>query len=471
MKFTSILLFCFWMNIAFGQDKISPENIQKDLVLLKKKLETYHPNPYFYTSKTRFDQVYDSVYTSVNHPLDHREAFVKFQTVMATVKDGHTNMAFVFPKKHNVAEPNFFPIYPRFTKNGLIVTFNGSEDSTIKVGAKLLMIDGQAIEKMIEKVYQIIPSDNGNLAWKENAFFNAIQYILASNDSVSVTYQEYQSTEIVTKKLRLLPIQQFVANMEKRYAETDVPKNFEAKMIDSVSKTTLLTITGWGAETLPKNDYKTYFQQIFREIKKRNTENLIINLRGNGGGNSEITKELLSYLSNKNSYVIDSQLVKMESIKKLDFPLRMKVRFRYKRTDDDNYKSGGKDNDLRIKPKGDSLIFSGKIYAIIDGGGYSATCVFGAVLKNLNNTTFVGSATGGAKWGGFAINSYRDFLPNTHLRFSIPLMQFWNQKPLKTDNNFLIEPDYLVEYSQKDIVEKARNKALNFTLDFIRKGR
>lgn len=471
MKSISILSLCFWVNIVFGQDKISPENIQKDLFILKKKLETYHPNPYFYTPKTRFEQVYDSVFASVNQPLDHREAFVKFQTVMAAVKDGHTNMAFVFPKGHSVAEPNFFPLYPRFTKEGLIVTFNGSEDSTIKVGAKLLMIDGQAIEKFIEKVHQIIPSDNGNLAWKENSFFNSIQYILASNDSVSVTYQEYESTAIVTKKLRLLPIRQFVTNMDMRYPEPEEPKNFETTMLDSVSKSTLLTINGWGAETIPKNDYTTYFSKIFSEFKAQKIKNLIIDLRGNAGGNSEITKELLTYLTNMDSYIIDSQSVKKSAVKKLDFPMRMKVRFKYKNTSNNHYKSSDSDPDLIIRPKADSITFKGKIYALINGGGYSSTCIFGAVLKNLNNTTFIGTATGGARWGGFAINSYRDFLPNTHLKYSIPLMQFWNQKPLKTDNNFLIEPDYLLEYSRKEIVEKVRNKALNFTLDLIRKGK
>jgi hypothetical protein len=462
--------------ITFGfhaktQVLLEPDLIKKDLVFLKSSIEKYHPNPYFYTSKERIDFVADSIYSTINQPISYKDAYKKLQTFMAEIKDGHTNMNFEVEKKRKVSYPSYFPLYSRIINNEIIVLFNTSNDTLIKSGAKILKIEGKSVDEIRQRTYNLMSADNGNLAWKNAAFANSISFGIDSNDSVNVVYQNFGSEEIVETKVKMQSIQTFGQILNTRYPEPPGLSNFEFVQIDSVKNTYLLNLNGWSEDGFDKKNknLEEHFKKSFAILKQNQVQNLIIDLRGNSGGNSEIAENLLSYLMDSDGYVIDSQLVKKSAIRKLDFPRRMEVRFKLKKLANSSVKVSGKVNDFKYKSKGKNQVFDGNIYLINNGLGYSSTCIFDAVLKNRPNTFFINAATGGARWGGFALNSYRGFLPNSKLKFNIPLIQFWNQKGNINEGNFLIEPDFPVKISQEDIANgSSKMKVMNFVLEMIR---
>lgn len=100
--------------------------------------------------------------------------------------------------------------------------------------------------------------------------------------------------------------------------------------------------------------YRDVLREMFTEIKEKNIENLAIDLRGNGGGNTYVANELFKYLPIDTYYQAD------------DF---RKIRWNYLTFDFDQ---GGKTKNKRNT----ELEFDGKVYVLTDEGSFSAAMVF-----------------------------------------------------------------------------------------------
>jgi C-terminal processing protease CtpA/Prc len=67
--------------------------------------------------------------------------------------------------------------------------------------------------------------------------------------------------------------------------------------------------------------------------------------------------------------------------------------------------------------------FNGNIYIIIGGNSFSATTIFAKSLQHQKNVVLVGEETGGGSYGNNAWMIPDVVLPNTGVRFRLPLFR------------------------------------------------
>jgi C-terminal processing protease CtpA/Prc len=97
--------------------------------------------------------------------------------------------------------------------------------------------------------------------------------------------------------------------------------------------------------------------------------------------------------------------------------------------------------------------YSKKVYVLINGGSFSASCLVAAYLKYHNRATFIGEETAGTAEGCNAgITPYYK-LPNTKIRVRMPAFRIVHDVcPVITGHG--IQPDIRINYSIKDFLAR-----------------
>ncbi len=235
--------------------------------------------------------------------------------------------------------------------------------------------------------------------------------------------------------------------------------NCECKILEE-NKIAYIKIKSFGTQYIKKDleILHNFYQQI------KNYSYLIIDIRGNGGGNtaywtdyivpSLIDKELVFetfvlYRGDEYSKAfIKSRGIKIFEINKLpknkNYPPETFKEFKYFSKWEQVF-----------KPK-NSIYFKGKIFLLVDGDVYSASESFAVFCKATNWATLVGERTGG---DGVGIDPFLLSLPNSGLvvRFSADM----GLNPDGTSNEeYKTIPDIIIDKNE-DALEKVLNLILS----------
>jgi hypothetical protein len=86
-----IIILIILSNIAvIGQfDSLSTNQWQNDLVFLKAKLETMHPDAWFRYDRSAWEQDYNSLYYQIPL-LTNSQRYVRIMQLVASIQDDHT---------------------------------------------------------------------------------------------------------------------------------------------------------------------------------------------------------------------------------------------------------------------------------------------------------------------------------------------------------------------------------------------
>lgn len=147
---------------------------------------------------------------------------------------------------------------------------------------------------------------------------------------------------------------------------------------------------------------------------------LVIDIRGNGGGNTNYYEKFLyPYIASKPYSVKAYDFIKSDRNKKLIKQMYMK------KLSEDDIKSFGfpeRTNEIirdfnfytwygqEVKPNNDSIRFKGKIYLLVNRGVYSAAEAMASFSKESGFATLIGERTGG---DGIGFDPMQVLLPNT----------------------------------------------------------
>jgi hypothetical protein len=196
---------------------------------------------------------------------------------------------------------------------------------------------------------------------------------------------------------------------------------------------------------------------VFSEIRDRVSQNLIIDLRFNGGGNSQAGDYILNYITSKRYRMYsrtDTRISKQVPHKEelgIFAPLLRGHVIKWRHTS--------------RKPRDMGYRFGGRVYALIGPATFSSASDFAAVLEDFDIATLVGEETGGLRecFG----DSPPFVLPNTGLRFSVSHKRFFAPRPRPDDDKRGAVPDIAVNSELLAPYVDADDPLLAFTLDVI----
>ena len=438
--------------------------LQSDVDFTYNKLKKLHPNLYLYISKEKLDYKFDSLKTSITAPMIPLDFYKKLSPVVAAVRQGHS---FVYPpsklltKKESKALEKkgtgpFSQFDFEFLDNKIYVVKNKSYDQTIKVGSELIRVNDIKPLDLIHEYGNYYSSDGFNTTFKkqsytqrftrfftiENGIKDSLNYVFKHSDSIhNVIIKRFKKDSIKQKNSKSTTKAVTIDHQERKELRRKKRKNGYDKednnytrnlsFLEKDSSTALIKIRGF-----KNGPYKRFYKESFQKIKDKNTKNVILDLRDNGGGRLSEVNHLYSYLADSTFIFLDkSEVVSKSSLFNGAYfnggslPLKMLKAVYAPAVYAYLCLTVRKDNNgmnyfaTRTKPQEvEKNAFNGKLYVIINGGSFSASSIISSNLKGSHRATFVGEETGGAFNGTVAGFMPNIKLPQSNLKIRIGLM-------------------------------------------------
>lgn len=285
-------------DLIFNSDKTNAERnllLTEDILYFQKELPKRHKNLYDKISRESFISLTESLISKVDQ-LDTVQVFIEIGKILAEVKDAHTDI--------NLLNGYAYPLRFWLFDDELYV-IDANEDYKEMINARVLKIDGNDIGTVINKLSTVIPHENESwlLAMLQSHLrFPVYLYGLGMQED------ENQAVFTVEKDGEMLD---FAVNgldyfsEEIKYVNQNIPaaftgkaeKNYDYKYYPDKGALYFEYNQCANMEGLP---FKDFNREMFELIEKNKPDKIIIDLRSNTGGNSEVlnpfTDELKKYV-------------------------------------------------------------------------------------------------------------------------------------------------------------------------------
>jgi len=357
------------------------EDYKEDLDQLGNKLIKVHPNALKFISEKDFWKTIEQKKALLTENTTFSEFYWYCSEIIANINCSHTAMSNSFRDADLLPVSLRFPIQTRWINNQLFVISPLNNKNKVAVRDEIESINGIGVSELIEDIYKHIPSQ-GHIKTAKRHTFNdfsskMIPYSLSFPSSYNIKVKGKKDI-IVLNNVKTVK-KSFSSSRFKKQCEDDLCLEF----LDN-NKNAVLTISTFNY--YPWNNlsfYEQFIDESIKEINENEVENLIIDLRFNGGGSPDASIHLLKYLIDKPfNYFLN-----------ISNPEKNKVYT--------NFDTG----------------FKGKLYFIIDGNGESTTGHFMAKVKDLNLGTIVGEELGSNQFCTAGQTILR--LSNTKLKFNV----------------------------------------------------
>jgi hypothetical protein len=418
--------------------KFSPQELKEDYSLFRNILEESHPSLYWYTPKDSIDYYFDWGANKLTDSMQEYQFRNLLSYVVSKFKCGHTTVrASKQATKFSERVRSFaFPLSVKTWNDTAIVTSNlNRKDSNVTRGVLLKSIEGRPIKVIIDSFFKHLSADGNNLTHKYQTLSNAgvfrnmyasyfglrqkmkVEYIDTAGNVKTALLNVYNPSAD-TPRVRVPPLKLPSKRERKKFAL----KAQRSLRIDKVLNTAFLEVNTF-AKTYK---LKSFFRKSFRQIKKEGSKNLVVDMRGNGGGNVTLSNLLTKYIADKPFKIADSlyAINNKSSYKKYQsqyFLNRLFFIFLTRKKKDGNYHFSMFENKY-FKPKRHNH-FEGTTYIMTGGNTFSAATLFAKALKDQEDVIVVGEETGGGAYGNTAWLIPDITLPRTKIRFRLPLFR------------------------------------------------
>ncbi|HET7898632.1 MAG TPA: S41 family peptidase, partial [Flavisolibacter sp.] len=329
-----------------------------------------------------------------------------------------------------------FPLYIKAWPDTVVVTANlNRRDSNVVRGVIIKSLDHRPMPQILDSLFSFLPADGYNLTHKYqtlsngSAFRNLYPSVFGLKARTPVEYLD-ETGQLRTATLSLYNPKADTARgkqtTEKELSKKE-RKRLETEAMRSLKIDTALNMAVMEVNTFTKGYHlRGFFKKSFKQLKKDNIPNLVVDMRGNGGGSVILSNLLTKYIADKPFVIADSLYAirrgsdygKYRSNRFLNW---LFLRFLTKKKRDGAYHFTWYEN-KKFKPK-DKNHYNGTTYILIGGNTFSAATLFAKALRNQDNVVVVGEETGGGAYGNTAWLIPDVTLPNTKLRFRLPLFR------------------------------------------------
>lgn len=470
--------------------KYAPEQLQRDYGIFESVLEKHHPSIYWYTPKDSMDTYFREGRERLKDSLTEPAFRKVLSYVAAKINCGHTT---VRSSKNwskysdTVRLGKMFPLTVKVWEDAMVVSGNlNRRDSILKRGTVVTGINGMSWKKVADTLFDYISTDGYNRTHKfqtlsNRGFFGSLYTSLFG---LSEKYTIDFLDEAGRQKTITVPVYNPATDTAGRSAGRTLPppgpkltKKQERQQranavrllrIDTVNNTAMMTLGSFGRGY----GLKKFFHTSFRTLQERKIGHLIIDVRGNGGGSVAHSTLLTRYLATEKFKICDSLFAVRKGSPyqryiKEHFWSKLFIGFFTKRRKDGNYHFGYFERHY-FKPVKTGH-YDGKVYILSGGNSFSATTLLlNAVIKQ-DNVTVVGEETGGGAYGNSAWLIPDAVLPETGIRFRLPLFRLVINKDIPKIGRG-VQPE-VESFPTVDAVRRGNDYKVEKAMELIKKDK
>jgi hypothetical protein len=424
--------------------------LMEDIDILEQAYKTLHPGLYRYNTPAEIDLRFDLLRERFAKGATLAEAYVALAEFGASIRCGHTYPNFFNQPKSVVAalfkDRNRLPFDFIWLDGKMVVTRNLSTNSALAPGTRVVSVNGNATPVILERLMKLARADGSNDAKRRAAMqlfgntryeafdiYFPLCFPFSSPEIALIVLGPNDTTE---KNIAVTPL-----SYEERFAAIKIPKTEEKGNKDAAWKlsfldqrTALLTMPTWALYN-SNWDWQKFLDESFGALAAHPDCALIIDLRDNEGGLSDVGDVILQHLITKD--VERTRLlrhVRARSVPKnliphldtwdwsfLDWGTNA-VRPAYESTGHAVYYRMTKfdEDGLMLQPR--QPHFEGKVVVLMNSENSSATFQFEQELQTRKLGKLIGEPSGGNLRG---INGGAFFflnLPNSKIEMDLPLI-------------------------------------------------
>lgn len=411
--------------------QLSKAQAQFDIDALFYTLSEVHPNLF---SVCKQDELFAAIDQVKKHLPDSVNSVRLFQMVaplVTKIGDGHTMLRFPYNDLFTSTYrrlPLFVKAMPDYT-----LRVRTCIDNTIPQDAEVISINQLSSKKMIETMMDYASGERDFFRIERiNYDFPALFEMLYAADRYEVAYRLKGSKS--TLKTTLLPAtwEELKSRVPKKEQERP-SSDYSFKVLENEN----IAIMDFRSFNDP-NRMKVFADSMFRSLHEKGIKNLIIDLRNNGGGDSQVGDVLFRYISHQPFQQMGKSLERIT-------PTTQRLMNNNQIAPGWYFYDSKKENHLIAPLSVEEGHYRGKVYLLISHHTFSSAGSFAWAFKQFGMGTVIGEESGGMNVCFGDILSYK--LPVSGLLCTISFKRFWQYGADEKDIHGTL-PDYAVPQDQ-----------------------
>lgn len=396
------------------EQRFSPQDIQADFAALYRGLQSAHYDLYAFTPKSRLDRSYRQHLATLNRPMTLFEVKTRFELFAAEVRMGHTRVDFPSEvwKDYRKGDGKAFPLDIRVVDGRTYVAGNQSGLDTIARGDEIVRLNGEPMSRWLDRTEHHVSAETPYMAhslmeydfpiylWVELGNVEGFDLAIrkAGGKLVRVRVPARTSAEMkafaaaqppmlaLDEPLRDARILDGGVGGGVGYLRPGPFYNAQAKV---------------AADEWDVSGFRTFIDEAFHKFNTAGTERLIIDLRGNPGGDNLFSDVMVAWFADRpfrffsqfkvrvspESVAANQERIEHDAV--AAGPVSRQYADLYARS----HTGAIVDFDVAYAQPRQGERYTGKVFLLVDRQSYSNTVAVAALVQDYRFGTVLGEET------------------------------------------------------------------------------
>lgn len=456
---------------------LTPRAMQEDFEVFKNSISDIHPGLYWYSDSSEVEARFDKIESAITKDLPLQDFYALVQEFYAAINCGHSWMQKPKAWTDLLDSGNYrlpFDIY--FEESAFTIKNDLTDNQEVEIGAKVMAINGVSMIEIIENLKRYALSDGFNQTRRFNFvatnFYQLYQLHYGLTDTFEIEFYSPNLEINITQTFQGLSKVQYQYIKDERYKVIPSGKIRPLAQMRIDEGVGYLDINTFEKDWLRSRGikYKKFLASSFSKLKEQGINKLIIDIRGNGGGDDYLGAMLCQYLIPQEFKYFDRMETVTKKFKYKDYSKTKWMNWIGAILKKDKTKPGyftfNYHRGLRTQKPND-LTFDGELVVLVDGQTFSTAADVASILHENDRATFIGREVGGGYYGNNSAMQYDITLPNSKITYYIPVVRYYSSVDEPDLYGHGVKPSIVVSNTYEDYINQI-DSALSQALAFLK---